>query len=65
MTDRPYRVWVDSSPVFGATSGHWGPMFDSIEEWQDWPRGKRMRRGIVLVLYRGEQEVSRQTCEGS
>ena len=64
MTKKPYRVWIDSSPVFGPTSGHWGPMFTDIEEWKAWSCTQHLRQGIVLILFQGECEVARQTVKG-
>jgi len=63
MTDKPYRIWVDSEPVFGPTSGHWGPSFSLQGDAEVYIREriKRIRNGIALVVIHtpSGREVSR------
>ncbi len=59
--NKPFAVWFDNEPVFGPTSGHWGPGFDHEADGMAYllSKVKRVRRGIVLRLYQGEREVTR------
>ena len=61
--DKPYRVYVDTAPVFGPTSGHWGPTFRDAGDFEVWADNQHIRKGTILRLYRGEREVSRQTVK--